>query len=160
MTSTSSRMMIDYIFKVVLHHLSSMGMFVQWQNSWWHVSTSSKSSQHTLASSKCYTLSMSELCCRWKFVLMWSVVVTSWLHECWHGIGANGALTWLHKCWHDFNINEVLTWLHGKDGCWHSFGADRVLTWLHECWHDFSANEVLTWLHECWHGFGTNEMLT
>ena len=35
-----------------MHHLSSVGMFVQCQNSWWHVSTSSKSSQHTLASSK------------------------------------------------------------------------------------------------------------
>ena len=38
--------------KSVLHHLSSMGMFVQCQNSWWHVSTSLKSLQHTPLSSK------------------------------------------------------------------------------------------------------------
>ena len=56
--------------------------------------------------------------------------MTSWLHECRHGIGANGALTWLHECWHDFNTNEVLSWLHGKDGCWHGFDANEVLMWL------------------------------
>ena len=60
----------------------------------------------------------------------WSVNVTSWLHGCWHGIGANRALTWLHECWHGFNKNEVLSWLHGKDGCWHGFDANEVLMWL------------------------------
>ena len=57
-------------------------------------------------------------------VLMWSVDVTSWLRECWHGVGANRVLTWLHKCWHGFNTNEVLSWLHGKDGCWHDFNIN------------------------------------
>ena len=56
--------------------------------------------------------------------------MTSWLHECWHGVGANRVLTWLYECWHGFNTNEVLSWLHGKDGCWHDFSANEVLTWL------------------------------
>ena len=79
----------------------------------------------------------------------WSVDVTSWLHECWHG----------------FNTNEVLSWLHGKDECWHDFS---------KCWHSFMAKmnvgtalvQMEFWRGfmnvgtalvqmKCWHGFMT-----
>ena len=82
--------------------------------------------------------------CWRNFMAKWSVDVTSWLHECWHGIGANRALTWLHECWHGIGANRALTWLHE---CWHDFSANGALTWLHECRHDFGANEVLSWLY-------------
>ena len=79
---------------------------------------------------KCWRSFMAKTSIGMTLMLIWSVDVTSWLHECWHDVGANGVLTWLHECWHGFNTNEVLSWLHGKDECWHGFS---------KCWHSFMA---------------------
>ena len=58
---------------------------------------------------------MSKLCCLWKFVLMWSVVMTSW--QRW-------MLARLWCKWHIDVVSwqrRVLAWCHGKD---------EVLTWF------------------------------
>ena len=116
----------------------------------------------------------------------WNVDVTLWLHECWHGVGANEVLTWLHgfmnvgmtsvqmKFWRGFmNVGTASV----RMKCWHSFMAKTsigmtpvliwsvdVTSWLHECWHSFSTNEVLNvgttsvWM-KCRCGLNANKML-
>ena len=93
---------------------------------------------------KCWRSFMAKTSIGMTLMLIWSVDVTSWLHECWHGVGVNGVLTWFHECWHDFSK------------CWHSFMAKmNVGTALvqMEFWHGFMNVDTASIQKKCCRGF-------
>ena len=101
--STSSGMMIDYIFEVGVAsslydgHVRAMSKFLVACFDIFKAFTAYSDVLLASLKSWClvtvlYTLDVWAML-PLKIYGKWSVDVTSWLHECWHGIGANGALT-------------------------------------------------------------------